>query len=76
MLRLERDTWSMVKLLRQTTNEYAFPPPAVEGAPLEAPPKGPPQAPPEYPAEGAVGGKNYARWLLVARKKYDKDGLV
>ena len=26
VLRLERDAWSMVKLLRQATNEYAPPP--------------------------------------------------
>ena len=26
VLRLERDTWSMVKRLRQATNEYAPPP--------------------------------------------------
>ena len=28
VLRLERDAWSMVKRLRQATNEYALPPPA------------------------------------------------
>ena len=27
MLRLERDAWSMIKWLRQSTNEYAPPPP-------------------------------------------------
>ena len=27
VLRLERDAWSVVKLLRQTTNEHAPPPP-------------------------------------------------
>ena len=32
VLRLERDAWSMVQLLRQATNEYPLPPPA--GAPL------------------------------------------
>ena len=28
VLRLERDAWSMVKWLRQATNEYAPPPPS------------------------------------------------
>ena len=27
VLRLEKDAWSMVKRLRQATNEYALPPP-------------------------------------------------
>ena len=48
------------------------PPQRSEGAPLQARPEGPPYAPLEYPAEGAVGGKNYASWLLFARKKYDR----
>ena len=29
VLRLERDAWSIVKLLRQATNEYAPPPPVL-----------------------------------------------
>ena len=36
VLRLERDAWSMVKWLRQATNEYALPP-------LSPPPHTPPQ---------------------------------
>ena len=38
MLRIERDAWSMVKRLRQATNEYAPPRPLRAPAPLPLPP--------------------------------------
>ena len=70
LLGLERDAWSMVKLLRRPTNEYPpplpalapRPPPPLVGGPRAHPESGPAHSPP-----GIVGKRRGRGWDVLTR---------